>query len=60
MDPLEGIEADDWTVIKFRRQIPSCEPQHDLPITVSIFSSLELDNSRWKLNTDIPTTKQTL
>ena len=40
MDPqrnvelLEGIESDGWTVIKFQRQIASCEPDYDLPITV--------------------------
>ena len=35
MELLEGIESDGWTVIKFQRQIASCEPEYDLSITVS-------------------------
>ena len=34
---LDGMESDGWTVIKFRRQKASCEPDYDLPITVSLF-----------------------
>ena len=40
MDPdqnielLAGYETDGWTLIKYRRQLASCEPINDLPITV--------------------------
>ena len=32
---LDGMESDGWTMIKFRRQIASCEPEYDIAITVS-------------------------
>ena len=34
MELLEGIESSGWTIIKFQRQIASCEPEYDLAITV--------------------------
>ena len=34
IEVLDGIQSDGWTMVKFRRQLASCEP-YDLPITVS-------------------------
>jgi len=33
---LDGMESDGWTMIKFRRQIASCEEGYDLEITVRL------------------------